>query len=575
MKSNYLPIKLIIRGFIQCLVDSELIITASRVDQALCDEMERGRFHGCGSIENGDWVSPARTSRMKLNKGFDLEQTQIVLGAILNRYPGGEPLIEAGWPPMPVNGTPQFAVPFPYLSASIGGRSGLDTVDFFNISDMEYRQAEALAEKFGLNGKWGYANRLSGDHLWHEDFSKLTFVGDNCFCTPVFAVDNQPQYIVEVFNMPEGVLPLPACYLRRSDFPGPRRDFFPPEKDIAIWYNRKIDDSVRDVVISANPFFVMNCIESETTAAGCLPGGASSVAKTDISTLRSRHVRQVCNPEDRIDLETTVKMTARLRHECIASEIIFHEGTTERFFKADLGELCYMARGHNIFIPEELRPEYLGDVTAVVKDYVSSPIVENLVYYREATFIHAQSLPPHAILAAITGIPVVGKNSAVFVGDEPPLKLKDLRGKIMRCDFLRRASEEHLPLFRKLTAGAGVIIIANSELILEHTDICADILRACVADGRGVILVSKKQLPDRLADMISHELTATADVQDAGVCIVADHSAVKAWKIDRAGGIMVELPDNVAGKYLTATSQSSYVPGQSMIPQLPYSNFTS
>lgn len=575
MKSEHLPIKFALMSDIPHLVDAEPIIRASRVNQAECDEMERGRFHGCGSIENGDWVSPARTSRMKLNKGFDLAQAQIAPDTILNRYPGGEPLIEAGWPPMPVNGTPNFDVPFLYLSASIGGRSCLDTVDFFNISDMEYRQAESLAVKFGLNGKWGCANRLPGDHHWHEDRSTLTFVGDNCFYTPVYAADNQPQYIVELFNMPEGTLILPACYLRRSGFWGPRRVFFPPEENIAIWYNRKIDDLVRDIVISANPYFVMNCIKAEATAVGCLPGGASSVATTDISTLRSRHVRQVCNPEDRIDLETTVKMTARLRHECIASEIIFHEGTTERFFKADLGELCYMARGHNIFIPEELRPEYLGDVTAVVKDYVSSPIVENLVYYREATFIHAQDMPPYAILAAITGISAIGENSAVFVGDEPPLKLKDLRGKIMRCDFLRRAPEEHLPLFRKLTAGAGVIIIANSELISKHTDICADILRACVADGRGVILVSKEQLPDRLADMISHELTATADDQDAGVCIVADHSAVKAWKIDRAGGIMVELPDNVAGKYLTATNQSFYVPGQSMIPQLSYSNFTS
>ena len=144
----------------------------------------------------------------------------------------------------------------------------------------------------------------------------------------------------------------------------------------------------------------------------------------------------------------------------------------------------------------------------------------------------------------------------------------------MRCDFLRRAPEEHLPLFRKLTAGAGVIIIANSELISKHTDICADSLRACVADGRGVILVSKEQLLDRLADMISHELTATADDQDAGVCIVADHSAVKAWKIDRVSGVMAELSDNVAGKYLTATTPSSYIPGRQEIPQLAFGNFT-
>ena len=348
-----LPIKLAIRGYIPHLADSEPIIRASRVDQVECDEMERGRLHGCGSIENGAWVSPARTSRMNLNKGFDLSQAQIAPGTSLNRYPGGEPLIEAGWPPMPVNGTPQFAVPFPYLSASIGGRSGLDTVDFFNISNMEYRQAEALAVKFGLNGKWGCANRLPEDHHWHEDHSTLTFVGDNCFYTPVYAADNQPQYIVELFNMPEGTLILPACYFRRSGFWGPRRVFSPPEENIAIWYNRKIDDSVRDIVISANPYFVMNCIKAEATAVGCLPGGASSVATTDISTLRSRHVRQVCNPEDRLDLETTVKMTARLRHEYITPEIVFHEGTTERFFKADLGELCYMARGHNIFIPEE------------------------------------------------------------------------------------------------------------------------------------------------------------------------------------------------------------------------------
>ena len=569
-----LPIKFAFMGAIPHLLDAGPIIRVSRVDQAECDEMERGRLHGCGSIENGDWVSPARTSRMKLNKGFDLAQAQIAPCTILNRYPGGEPLIEAGWPPMPVNGTPQFAVPFPYLSASIGGRSCLDTVDFFNISDMEYRQAEALAVKFGLNGKWGCANRLPGDHHWHEDHSTLTFVGDNCFYTPVYAADNQPQYIVELFNMPEETLILPACYLRRSGFWGPRRVFFPPEENIAIWYNRKIDDSVRDIVISANPYFVMNGIEAETTAAGCLPGGASSVPKTDISTLRSRHVGLVCNPEDRLDLETTVKMTARLRHEYITPEIVFHEGTTERFVSVNLEALCDAASRHDIFIPEELRRDYLGDVTVVVKDYVSSPIVENLVYFREATFIHAQNLPPYAILTAITGIPAIGESSAIFVGDEPPLKLKDLTGKIMRCDFLQRPPEEHLPLFGKLTAGVRTVVIANNELISKHTDTCVDILRSCAADGRGVIFVSRASLPGRLADMVSRELTAFVDDQDAGACVIADHNAVKAWKIDRASGVMEKLPDSVAGKYLTATTPSSYNPGRQEIPQLAFGNFT-
>ena len=565
---------IILKGAIPPLVDPGPIIMASRVDQAECDEVERGRLHGCGSIENGCWVSSSRMSRIRLDMGFGLGPAQIVAGSTLNSYPGGEPLIEAGYPPMPVNGTPRFRVPFIYLTASIGGRSGLDTVDFFNISDMEHRQAEALAEKFGLNGKWGCANRLPGDHLWHEDFSTLTFVGDNCSYTPVYDANHQPQYIVELFNTPEGIMLLPACYLRRYGFWGPRRVFFPPEEDIAIWYNRQIDNSIHDIVISANPYFVTNCGVSEATAVGCLPGGASSVAKTEISTLRDRHVRLVCNPEDHLDLETVVKMTARLRHECIAPEIVFHEGVTERFASVNLEELCNAASKHNISIPDELRPGYLGDVTTIVRDYVSRPIVENLVYSRETTFIHAQNLPPHAVLAAITGIPAMCENSAIFVGDEPLLKLKALRSKIKRCDFLQRPPEEHLPLFGKLTAGVRAIVIANSELISKHTDTCADILRACAADGRGVILVSKTPLPDRLADMVSRELTASADDQDAGTCIIADHNAIKAWKIDRTGGVMEELPSNVAGKYLPATTQSSYAPGRQMLPQLSFDNFT-
>ena len=154
------------------------------------------------------------------------------------------------------------------------------------------------------------------------------------------------------------------------------------------------------------------------------------------------------------------------------------------------------------------------------------------------------------------------------------MKLKALRGEIKRCDFLQRPPEEHLPLFGKLTAGVRAIVIANSELISKHTDTCADILRACAADGRGVILVSKTPLPDRLADMVSRELTASADDQDAGTCIIADHNAIKAWKIDRTGGVMEELPSNVAGKYLPATTQSSYAPGRQMLPQLSFDNFT-
>ena len=566
MKSEHLPIKFAFMGVIPHLADSEPIITASRVNQALCDEMERGRLHGCGSIENGCWISPSRMVRINLHRGFDLMQAQIMPGNPLNRYPGGDPLIEAGCPPLSINGIPQFDVPFLYLSASIGGRSGCEIVDCFNINDREHRQAAALAAKFGLNGKWGAANRLHGEHHWREDLSTFTTVGDNFAQYLVFDANGQPQYIVELLDTLQGTLILPACYLRRSGFWGPRRVFFPPEENIAIWYNRKIDNSIHDIVISANPYFVMNCAFVETTAAGCLPGGASSVPKTDISTLRSRHVGLVCNPEDRLDLETTVKMTARLRHEYITPEIVFHEGTTERFVSVNLEALCDAASRHDIFIPEELRRDYLGDVTVVVKDYVSSPIVENLVYSREATFIHAQNLPPYAILTAITGIPAIGESSAIFVGDEPPLKLKDLTGKIMRCDFLQRPPEEHLPLFGKLTAGVRTVVIANNELISKHTDTCVDILRSCAADGRGVIFVSRASLPGRLADMVSRELTAFVDDQDAGACVIADHNAVKAWKIDRASDVMAELSDNAAGKYLTATIPSSYNPGRQMIP---------
>ena len=558
MTSEQLPMRLGYAQNIPLLADPEPTIMASRVNQALCDEMERGRVHGCGSIEGGYWVSPTRRTRINLHTGFPPATPQVLCGGPLNAYPLGDPLIESYMAVEPGNNCWWQQTPFIYLTASLGGRCPGDVVNELGVSVREYQQAEVLAEKFHLNGRWGAPNRLKKPSNWHENFSSLTFIGDQGLTRWVFDADGREQYVVECFNTHDGMLVLPACYLNRAGFGGPRRVFFPPEENIAVWYQRGVDHSVRDVLLSANPHFVLNAPLAPAAAAGCLPGGAASVAKTDMSTLRNRRVWLVFNYLDSLDVAAAVAMAARLRHEYINPEIVFHHGSTADMRHVGLKELCDAAGMSGIFIPEELRSDYLGDLTETAKEYHPQVLVENLICAGETTSVKVLNMPPLEAARRLAKFFCGTGNMAIFTGSEPLAKLKDLPGKKLRCNFLRRAPEERLTLFNRLTEGVKIVIIASGEFLTKYTDSCCEVLRSCAGRQIGVVLVARDPLPERLADMVSRDLTMTDEDRRGNSSVLAEGD--DAWRMIPDAARLQKLTEDEKKQYCPATQPSLYVP---------------
>ena len=68
---------------------------------------------------------------------------------------------------------------------------------------------------------------------------------------------------------------------------------------------------------------------------------------------------------------------------------VVHGGSTANMRHVGLKELCDAAGMSGIFIPEELRSDYLGDLTETAKEYHPQVLVENLICAGETT-----SVPP-------------------------------------------------------------------------------------------------------------------------------------------------------------------------------------
>lgn len=536
------------------------IIQASRVDQALCDEAEHGRIHGSGVAVAGCWMLPNGRVRIHLNRGFQLAARPQIGGHLFDFFSGGQPLIEGNTllgGIRPLNGDIGGAL-FLYLWASAGADTW-NTHDMFGLILAEYTQAATLGAQWKLSGDWGDRNRLSRESNWHEDVSLLTTNGDSRGSW--YRVDDaagKPQYAVEILSLGSYRYLLPFRYLKRAGFTGPRRVFFPPEENIAIWYLRPPNEGISNIILTASPdLMLLNANMSTDALIGCLPGGISSISKTDITTLKGKRCWiPVFSENNKQEVEFAVKLSTRLRQEYMIPHIavLGENGLKD----APLEILVKLAEKHKIAVPRELQSEFLGDLTQAIANYIPTPIIDGMLNTGELMLVHERELPPFLMAAHIAKQlnagenvfgsfwPIAAKLRTLTIIDQTQLSFAARyrpAGSVMNCDFLNLPEDDRMKVFRTLLADAQVVIIAASELICDHPTDCLEVIQVCLAKQISVIILVDADLPAKLLRMISKKVITSRIAGKSNLAIaLADDEATSS----------IEVEFNAEGALLTA-----------------------
>lgn len=519
------------------------IIQASRIDQALCDEAEHGRIHGHGILDNGYWMLHGGQIRICLNQGCRLAWGRQFGGWTLDCFSGGNPLIEecVFHGSCPLNET-LSSIQFPYLWASAGA-DRWSVRDPFGLTVFECQQAAVLGARWDLGGNWGEANRLPGDSNWHEDISLLTTFGDiNGKQHLVYDATGNPQYAVEIVECWPCSYLLPYRYLKRPGFWGPRRVFFPPEEEIAIWYLRLPDKNIKNIILTMEPYLMLaNNFLSIDTVIGTLPGGASSICKTDFTTLHGKECWiPVWAENNRQEVEFALKLSARLRREYLIPHIVVPGGYG--MTEISLEALAKLGRRHDLFIPEELDCEYLGDLTEAIASGSITPVIENVLNEGEAVLLREHGLPPlllasHIAFQAKRGKAIFGKHWKTCKATETLLFIDACdRNRLLRsksgyrvydCRFCELPQKECLRAFCSFIETAGLVIFAAPELLSDHTGICVDVIHICLTRRIGVLILSENELPRKLERLVMKTITASRQAgQNLTIALTGDDKIV-------------------------------------------------
>ncbi len=512
---------------------SNLLVLMSRVNEHLCYEAERGRVHGGGCIVNQRWILSGGDTQLVLHHG-EQGTTSKDIGYPFDSYSGGEPLIEVHWNAtkesciLPMNGGACWNTPFPYLRASVYPQPFGRQRDDLGFYLAEYQQAVTLGEKWGLTDRWGDTNRLAEGN-WHEDDSLLTTKGDSAgLHYLIFGANGIPQYAVELLSTPDGVLILPYRYLKREGFCGPRRVFFPPEKDIAVWGAHRIaSPAVENVVLTNNPCILLGTRNLPMTfSVGCLLGGASSVAKSDLAVLRGKNcILPLFDTSDlQSQLDFVMKVAARLRKMYITPQFVQIPSPYSRIFDApqdgqpfeepevtelSLSALCALANRCQIFVPEELRSDYLGDITSLIESKSPDSVIPELFQLGDvlAAEVREDELMPmltaHLARCFQNGNDVFPKlwrverafHTTVFVDGVQDKTAQALRGTGVRvCDvrFASAPENERLEMFRGVIAPTQIVLFASFEL-WEHAEAFLEVLRWCRQNEVAAILLTPEK----------------------------------------------------------------------------------
>ena len=263
--------------------DAEMIITLSQINQALCDEAEARRIHGCGSFRNGCWVSDNGQYFICLNRewrncnGF----VPYSLGG-LSHISGQPCIVWSGWSPQYQNHTEGWNTQWPYLRMSAG------VIPFSNVlrsiggaTPDEINIAVTLCQKFALSGCWGGANQVAADSRWKEDKSLLNIPIDASWKR--FEVKNSqgvPVHNVIVQRQDDTVIILPEVILRRPEF-GARRVFWLSEKTHYPISSGKGVSGIVNVTLSLPKDGLLS-----DDLFLCYPGGAKAVDICDLTLIR-------------------------------------------------------------------------------------------------------------------------------------------------------------------------------------------------------------------------------------------------------------------------------------------------
>lgn len=189
-----------------------------------------------------------------------------------------------------------------------------------------------------------------------------------------------------------------------------------------------------------------------------------------------------------------------------------------------LEALAKLARQHDLFVPEELDCEYLGDLTEAIASGSITPVIENVLNEGEAVLLREHGLPPlllasHIASQAERGKAIFGKHWKTCKATETLLFIdacdrnRQLHYKsgyrVYDCRFCELPSEECLRAFRSFIETARLVIFAAPELLSDHTGICVDVIRICLTRKIGVLILSENELPRKLERLVMKTITAS------------------------------------------------------------------
>ena len=503
--------------------EASLFIAASRVDQALCDEIEKGRVHGSGYYVNGCWFFYHGMIRMNINtpsdpflqnRDFQNSPAQIAV-----RHP-----YYFGYYPVPFD---FISKKFMYLTASISDDFCWD--DEAN-NELAMKQIKNLGAAWNFTGNWGDKNRLETKSNWYEDKSLLTVQKDYDALRSEIVNDHNgcANYVIEIFQVNDGEIVLPICYLRRDGFPLPRLFYAPPEDNIAIWYKNMPMKDTKEVVLTRNHILMQHLSEMGVVI-GCLPGDTPSIKKTALNTLRGRKVHVIIVDENDVaEVNFAINLADKLREEYIDVDII--RLTSYGAYIIDTPDLAALARKHNIFFPERLRSDYYGDITSRIKNGEAKPVIHNIINADEAIFINTSDASNHLLASHIAtklgqGVNVFEQNwsvdqahkSVVFIDQISKQCQEYYKSCDKICDsrFIDVNKEERMRHFDQAVGDAKVVLINSRDLIYCHSDICKEVIEKCLRKDIAVLLFGSDPLPVKLRELVSHTIMTESIVRNS------------------------------------------------------------
>ena len=522
MKKNYIELPVSI-GHVRSMKiskEASLFIAASRVDQALCDEIEKEHVHGSGYYVNGSWFFYHQMIRMNINtpsdpflqnRDFQNSPAQIAV-----RYP-----YDFGYYPVPFD---FISKKFMYLTASI---SDCFCWDNEVNNEIAIKQIKDLGSAWKFTGNWGDKNRLDTSRNcncnWYEDKSLLTVQEDYAALQSEIVNDHNDcaNYKVEIFKMSDGEIVLPICYLRRNGFPLPRLFYAPPVDNIAIWYKNMPTQDTKEVFLTRN-HILMQYLSDRRVVIGCLPGDTPSINKTALHTLHDRKVYIIIADEnDEAEVKFAITLADKLSEKYISVDIV-----ALSFLRGDIIDtqhLAELARKHNIFFPERLRSDYYGDITLRIKREEVKPLIHNVINADEAIFINTSNASKHLLASHIAtklgqGVNVFEQNwvvdqahkSAVFIDQISKQCQEYYKSCDKICDsrFVDVNKEERMRHFDHAVGDAKVVLINSQDLIYLNTDICKEVIGKCLRKDIAVLLFGSEPLPVKLRELVSHTIMA-------------------------------------------------------------------